>query len=296
MTELRFRSVLPSGLEPNDTVIARLFQTAGADWGQPVVLLHGLAFGRLSRWDSFAAALARHGFPVLLVGLPFACERSPRGRAPGSAYTSLSPQSALPAYEQAVADVRAALDWLLSVRPAEPLADKPPCSPALVGVSLGAFIGVIAAALEPRFGGVVTLLGGADLDTVVFGGTYGARIRRQMARAGITPEHRKLARKTYMDYLEDVRRAHHPLDVPAPFRFFLFDPMTFARRLRAKPVLQLNALLDPVVPARAARRLWLELGRPEMCWMWGTHWVGGPWRPFVTRRIARFLRQISATR
>jgi pimeloyl-ACP methyl ester carboxylesterase len=290
LTVVSYRSVLPSGFDRNDTVSARLFQAEVCDWSRPVVLLHGLAFSRLSMWDSFAAALARRGFPVLLVGLPFTCERTPPGEACGAAYMRIGPATALPAYEQAVADVRSALDWLLAGPVARRLGNVSASSPALVGISLGAFIGVIAAALEPRFRSVVPALGGADLDTVVFGGTYSARMKLQMARAGIRPEQRKEAREAYARFIDEVRLADHPLDVPSPFRFFLFDPMTFAGSLRDRPVLQLSAIFDPVVPARAARKLWLEMGMPEICWMWGTHWVGGPWRPFVTRRIARFLR------
>jgi pimeloyl-ACP methyl ester carboxylesterase len=290
LTVVTFKSVLPSGIERNDAVTARLFETDSCDWTRPVVLLHGLAFSRLSMWDSFAAALARRGCPVLLVGMPFVCERTPPGDRLGAAYMRVA-KPALPAYEQAVADVRAALEWLLTKHAARGGETSTVCWPALVGISMGALVGVIAAALEPRFERFVCLLGGADLDTLVFGGTYGPRIRRRIARAGISPARRKAATKAYAQYMKEVRRAAHPLDVPPPLRYFLLDPLTFAGLLRERPVLQLNALFDPIVSRRAARKLWREMGRPETCWLWGTHWVGGPWRPFVTWRIAEFLRR-----
>lgn len=288
VTDVRFPSLLPSGFPETDTVTARLFRSSRRHDGQPVVLLHGLGLPRLAGWNSFAAALASRGFPTLLVGLPHLCERTPRGRRRGHAYTSTEAATALPAYEQAVADVRASLDWLLAF-----LGEGGPrgsARPAVVGVSLGAFVALIAAAMEPRFGSLVSILGGADLDTVVFEGTYRMLVQPQLDEAGIRLENRRRARVAYGEYLGEVRRAEHPLDVEAPFHFFLFDPLTFARHLRTTPALLINARFDPIIPRNAVRQLWLELGKPEVSWLWGTHWAGGPWRPFVINRVARFLR------
>ena len=27
-----------------------------------------------------------------------------------------------------------------------------------------------------------------------------------------------------------------------------------------------------------------------MSWFWGTHWTGGPWKPYTLARVTRFLR------
>lgn len=295
VTEVRFASTLPSGNAANDVVTARLFMSASTVQSEarprPVVFLHGLGLPRLAMWESFVASLARRGFPTLLVGLPFLCERAPTGVRHGHAYTSTRAEDALPAYEQAVADVRASLDWLLLRQEAAGYGAA--AEPVVMGVSLGAFIAVIAAALEPRFRTLVCVLGGADLDAVVFGGTYGPLIQRQLDEAGITIENRRNARRAYRAYLDAVREARHPLDVRAPFHFFLFDPLTFAHHLRTRPALLLNARLDPIVPRRAADQLWLELGQPPRSLFWGTHWAGGPWKPYVIGRVAAFLSGLS---
>lgn len=287
-TDVRFRSVLPSGIAENDRVTVRLFRRPSLRAARVVLLLHGLGVARLSAWDSFAAGLAARGFPTLLVGLPYTCERAPHGARRGRAYLSIEADTALPAYEQAVADTRSALDWLASGPGC--LGDEVTVGGATVlGISLGAFVAVMAAAMEPRFDSLVCVFGGGDLDAVVFHGTYAPLIQRQLNRVGITLENRRRARLEYGEYLERVRRAAHPLDVEAPFHYFIFDPLTFAHHLRERPVLLIDALLDPIVPREASRRLWLELGRPESSLLWGTHWAGGPWRPFVHGRISRFL-------
>jgi pimeloyl-ACP methyl ester carboxylesterase len=290
MVETRFASPLPSGHPENDTVTMRFFRGRGRAQGQPIVFLHGYGASRLMMWESFAWAMASRGFPTLLLCLPYLCERAPRGVPRGYAYMSTVGDIALPAYEQAVADTRAALDWLLgrSEHAGGDRTETP--GPCVMGVSLGALIAVIAAALETRFESLVSVLGGGDLDIIVFKGMYQTTVPDELKQAHIGIENRRRARLAYQEYLDEVRGADHPLDVSAAFHFFLFDPLTFAHHLRETPVLMVNGRFDPIIPREAASQLWLELGKPEISWFWGTHWAGGPWMPFVTGRIARFLR------
>lgn len=290
--DVTFPSPLPCGRRECDVVWARLFMTGDATDAAPVVFLHGLGARRLSFWDSQAAGLAARGFPTLLVCLPHLCERTPPGERQGYAYMSTHARLALPAYEQAVADTRAALDWLLTDSPCASGGHDGSGRASIVGVSLGALVSVITAALEPRFASVVPMLGGGDLDLVVFRGSYRTPVRRELRDARIRLENRRNARRIYEAYLDEVRRAGSPLDVRPDFHFFLFDPLTFASTLRARPVLMVNGILDPVMPRAAALQLWRELGRPEICWFWGTHWTGGPWKPFVMWRVARFLSSV----
>lgn len=294
IAEATFTSTLPSGDARNDKVRARLLWPASGCHGQLVVFLNGLGLSRLSGWDSLAGSLARRGFRVVLLGLPFTCERTPDWMRPGSPYMSTDGDVSLPAYEQAVADVRGVLDWALEERPFGCEKETPP--PAVLGVSLGALVAVIAAALEPRFGALVSVLGGADLDIIVFRGAYRTTVPAELRRRGIGIESRRLARRRYQSYLERVREASHPLDVPPDYHFFLFDPLTFANHLRERPALLINALYDPIIPREATLQLWRELGSPELLWLTGTHWPGGPWKPLVSRAAARFLRGAATSR
>lgn len=290
VSRLSFESPLPSGIPSNDTVRARLFLRPERTDGPPVVFVHGFGAWRLGFWDTLPRSLAFRGFPTLSVCLPFLCERATKGERPGYAYMSTSAEKALPAYEQAVADIRASLDWFLteSALALERGPDSAP--PAIIGVSLGALISVIAACMEPRFAGLVSMLGGGDLDIIVFKGAYRTPVERELEDAHVALENRRNARRIYQAYLEEVRKAEHPLDVTPAFHFFLFDPLTFASHLRTRPALMLNARYDPLIPRAAARQLWLELGRPPISWFWGTHWTGGPWKPYTLLKVARFLR------
>jgi pimeloyl-ACP methyl ester carboxylesterase len=290
MTEVRFPSLVPSGHAQNDTARARLFRHRERSPGQPIVFLHGFGQSWLWLWESFAMTLAARGFPTLLVCLPYLCERSVPEFPHGSAYSSTDASVALPAYEQAVADTRAALDWLLSSDEGAPVPGRP--GPAILGVSLGAMVGIIAAALDRRFESVVAVLGGGDLHVIVFQGSLRTIVERQLEDRNVTVERRRAARETYRRYLDDVRHAGHPLDVSPAHAYFLFDPLTFAWHLRSRPVLMLNARVDPIIPRPATLQLWNELGQPPISWLWGTHWAGGPWKPYVMRRITGFLRDL----
>ncbi len=290
VTRVRYASPLPSGLAANDTVTARLFTSDAPSSGRPVVFLHGFGPSLLWQWRARAADVARLGHPTLLVSLPYLCDRRMPGFRRGLPYTSTDAALALPAYEQAVADTRAALDWLLTERARWQGSNGEEAPRAtILGVSLGALVAVIAAAIEPRFEAAVLLLGGGDLDTIVFQGGCRTLVQRELDRAGVRLENRRRAHRMYGEYLEAVRRAPHPLDVSPSFHYYLFDPLTFAWHLRERPILMVNARIDPIIPRHATEQLWNELGRPEIRWFWGTHWTGGPWRPFVLRRIARFL-------
>ena len=288
VTEASFRSPIPSGFDRNDVVTVRLFERAARApdrSGRAFLFLHGFGARRLAAWDSLPRAMASRGFPALLVGIPYLCERTPAGMRGGSPYMSTTASAALPAYEQAVADVRASLDWLIARGLGE--------GAALVGVSMGALLSVIAAALEPRFAGVVPILGGGDLDVIVFDGHYRTTVPRELREARVSMENRRRARVAYAEYLGKVRTAPHPLAVPAPFHFFLFDPLTFASHLRTRPAAMVNARLDPIIPRAAAVALCRELGSPGISWLWGTHWAGGPWQPAVVNVLTAFLDRLS---
>jgi hypothetical protein len=289
MTEVRFPSPLPSGHVENDTAMARLFHSPGRCDRQPILFLPGFGPFRTAGWESFVMTLAARGFPTLLLTPPYLCERALRGSRRNYVYMSTRADVALPAYEQAVSDARAALDWLTTK--SEVAGKRAPGQegPAVAGVSFGALLSIIVGALEPGFDSVISVLGGGDLDTIVFEGAYRTTVASELEEANIQRESRLIAHATYEDYLEEIRKAEHPLDVRPAFHFFLFDPLTFASHLRRKRVLMANALLDPIIPRKAARQLWLELGRPEIHWFWGTHWAGGPWKPYVIRMIDRFL-------
>ena len=73
-------------------------------------------------------------------------------------------------------------------------------------------------------------------------------------------------------------------------RGFLTDPMTFAYRLRSRPVLMMNARWDEAIPREAAIDFWEASGRPKIIWFPATHSTIWLWYPYISRKIVNFLR------
>ncbi|MDP2932093.1 MAG: hypothetical protein Q8O05_06335 [Chloroflexota bacterium] len=71
---------------------------------------------------------------------------------------------------------------------------------------------------------------------------------------------------------------------------YLDDPLTFARYLRQRPVLMLNARWDEFVPRGATLDLWAASGQPPIAWYPATHTSIWAFYPLISRRITGFLR------
>lgn len=100
------------------------------------------------------------------------------------------------------------------------------------GISMGASIGVALAAVDERLRAACYVLGGAS---------------RRPAPEGVPPEHVELAR-------------------------IVLDPVRAASRLTPRPLLMLNGLQDPTVPADSARELFEALPEPKRIeWFPGGH-------------------------
>jgi cephalosporin-C deacetylase-like acetyl esterase len=143
---------------------------------------------------------------------------------------------------QSVVDCRRALDWALA-RP-----DIDPERVAVVGLSMGAMLGTVLVALEPRIKTGVFGVGGADWV--------------------------KLLRESQLDAVMKLRNAEPPPDWAAVRRLTdVVDPLHFAPRLGERPMLFVNALSDQVIPKACAQRLQeVAVGKPLVKeWFEGDH-------------------------
>jgi hypothetical protein len=66
--------------------------------------------------------------------------------------------------------------------------------------------------------------------------------------------------------------------------------MTYARYLRDRPLLMINARRDAVIPRQATLDFWEASGRPPIAWLPGGHVSIWLWYPVICRKINRFLR------
>jgi cephalosporin-C deacetylase-like acetyl esterase len=156
---------------------------------------------------------------------------------------------------------------------------------AVAGISFGGFISAIAMGTDERVGAGVFIVAGGNSEKISYMSGL-STITRDYRR---TEAEYQQIQQSYLQYLAEV--AEKGLEnVSPPRRSFLTDPMTFAHRLRQRPVLMINARWDEAISAEATLDFWRECGQPDIVWLPATHATIWLWYPFIRRKIAGFLR------
>ncbi|MGL4465771.1 MAG: alpha/beta hydrolase family protein [Planctomycetia bacterium] len=230
VTNVRFPSPAPSEHPENNMVPAEYYRPAGPGPFRCVVVLH-IAGGdfELSRFLCRVACSA--GNAALFIKLPYYGERRPPGKS--ARFISEDLEKGMKAVRQGVLDLRRACDWI----EAQPdLAARPI---GVFGVSLGAIIGSLASAVEPRISHGCLVMGGAKLEHVLF------------------ESNEKDAKRFRAMWSKNGGTAESFAEIYAPC-----DPATYAAGLQRRSFLMIEAENDEVIPAASRRALWEAAGRP----------------------------------
>jgi dienelactone hydrolase len=229
---VRFPSPIETPDPENNTVHAEYFRPVGEGRRPAVVVLHILgADFALSRY--LAARLADRGVASLFVKLPYYGERRPK--AGDKRFLSADIERSMLAMRQGVCDVRRAAAWL---------AGRPEVDPdklGVAGISLGAIVSSLAAAVDPTLNRGAFVLAGGGLADILWEMPEGARYRALWVESGRTKA--------------DLEALTRP-----------FDPLTYAPRLRGKRLIMMAGNADEVIPPSAATALWEAAGRPPIRW------------------------------
>jgi len=191
---VRFPSPRPIGNSTNDLASMEWFaardQQGALRRARAIVVVHesgrSMTVGRL-----IARGLSSQGLHAFLLHLPGYGARRVEGLA--------DIKRALPALQQAIADVRRARDAVVAL----PAVDRSVVG--LQGTSLGGFVTATVAGLDRGYDRVFILLAGGNLhDVVLHGGQDAAKTREKLAAAGVTDQEiKRLAR-----HVEPLRLAH----------------------------------------------------------------------------------------
>ncbi len=160
--EFTFPSPLPSPFEENNIVFGRLYPR-GSDWreGPVVVLVHGWndAPNHYFRFPALARKFNAAGMSALTFELPYHFRRRPRRRLGAeSNFLSANVLRTAQAAGQTVAELRALTRWL-SAQGCPKI--------GLFGVSLGGWLGGLAACHEPRLDAAALLVPVSRLDRTI---------------------------------------------------------------------------------------------------------------------------------
>jgi cephalosporin-C deacetylase-like acetyl esterase len=275
--EVEFLSAFHNGCWGGSTVRGEYFQPQGAARAPLVILLHGMGDHSVIPCKLLARSLAGNGTACLVLYLMVHSSRLPedmKGRYP--VFTS---EEWFQIYQTSVIEVRQAVDWA---------ANRPEIDAgkiAVVGISFGGFISAIAMGVEQRVRAGVLIVSAGNSEKVNHMSQLGAIIKDYRR----TEEEYQSLQQSYMQYLAEVAERGVDNVTPAQ-KGFLIDPMTYAHKLRRRPLLMINARWDEAISAEAVLDFWRECGRPDIVWLPGTHATIWLWYPFISRKIAGFFR------
>ncbi|MEW6360320.1 MAG: alpha/beta hydrolase family protein [Planctomycetota bacterium] len=222
-----------------NTVFAEYYRPVGKTGIPGVIVLHILG-GDFELSRILARHLAGRGIGAMFVYMSFYGSRRPKGVR--ARLISEDVELTLAATRQTITDIRRAALWL-SLRP-----EVDPRKIGVTGTSLGAFIGALAAGVEPRFRRCVFVLGGGHIAKVIWEGEETAKRRKRLEERGFT----------YKSLTERLREV---------------EPMTYAGNIDPRGVLMVNARQDAVVPPWCTEALWEKMGKPQILWYNADHYT-----------------------
>jgi dienelactone hydrolase len=237
------RSPRPSGDARNDLIPAELYEpTAMRPRGAVVLLPIWRGIGpALERY--VASQLARRGYAVMIVPLPYQFGRVPLGVRSGSLTITDDLPKNRTVLLQAVADARTSRLWLRDRGYRE---DRI----AVMGISLGGHVAALAYGADPGFALGAFVLTGGDIADLLWNDSRETRwIKRKLVKRGVT--------------FEEIRK----LCVEV-------EPLRYARPWRGPGVVMAAARRDKIVPPANVRALRTALGSPPILWLDATHTSG----------------------
>jgi dienelactone hydrolase len=257
--KVRFPSPLVSKHPENNTVHAELFRPARAGKYPCVIVLH-IAGGDFPLARFMAASLAHRGVAGLFIKLPYYGERRPaRSKA---RLISDDLERGISGMRQAVLDIRRACDW------AQHQPDLDPKRLGVMGVSLGAIVGGLASAIEPRLTHACLIMGAAELEHILY--ESNERKAKELLKVW---EAWGGSRALLGSILRPV------------------DAAAYGDRLKNRIVLQFTAADDEVIPRVCAVALDKATGHQRNVWYPCGHYTMVRYLPWVLLESTDFFHQ-----
>jgi isopenicillin-N N-acyltransferase-like protein len=247
--DLRFPSPFTSAVPENNTVPCEYYRCRG-DQKRPAVIVLHILDGRFRESRMICNYLASQGVDGVLLKMAYYGPRRPQDPERQRRLTQ-DLDTLVEGVHQTVMDVRRLAQWLQY----QPHIDAGCIN--VLGVSLGGFVGSLAAGVDGRFSHSIFILAGGNLAEIFRTHEKEVRPLREAVEAqGLTQEQvvEKLA---------------------------LIEPCTYAGRIDGRTVLMVNTDADPIVPRACAEALANRIGDGgvKIVWFEGDHY-GLLWKMF----------------
>jgi cephalosporin-C deacetylase-like acetyl esterase len=252
------------------------FRPRSGDRAPLVILLHGMGDRSAIPCKLLARRLVKKGIACFILYLSVHSSRMSEPMK--KRFPRLTPEEWFESYQTSIIEVRQVIDWARTRQELD--ADKI----GIIGISYGGFVSAIAMGVDERI----------DAGVFIVTGGNGEKINQRSRLSSIAKSYRRSeeeyqrVQQSYLRYLTEIADKGFENVVPER-KSFLTDSMTFAHRLRQRPVLMINARWDEAVPGEATRDFWVESGRPAIVWLPATHASVWLWYPKIRRKITDFL-------
>ncbi|MGH7496163.1 MAG: alpha/beta hydrolase family protein [bacterium] len=173
--DFAFPSALPSLHAENNFVFVRAL-AAQKEWQRPaIIMLHGLMNVSMIAYRPFINAVLASGAAAYALELPYHHRRTPRGSISGDLFHTTNLRMTLHAVQQAVSDTRRLIKFLRRAGAAQI---------GILGFSLGAWIGGLAACCEQELDFAFLGMPPNHLNHLVWHTALGVRLSRRFAAQG----------------------------------------------------------------------------------------------------------------
>lgn len=243
--ELSFASPFQSRWAENNRVIVYLFSPPHKKG--KVLVLHTLGTRDLKLEREICRRFAQLGYESAALVMPFHLGRRPVGLKKGWGFLA-SPSIMRETLIQSVMDGRRFLDiWCENGEKV-----------AIVGLSLGAIVGVLTMGVDRRVEKGVFIMGGGNFPILI-------------------PHSILFAFKSYKWSEEELSILEN------------VDPLKYAPLIPPRPVLMINGRLDLVVPYNCSYSLWKAMGEPKVEWLWCGHYGALLVKDKILQKVLKFI-------
>ena len=273
---VQWKSALDTGYPETDIVQGEFFLPRTGQKPPLAILVHGLGDYSVTPCKLLAASLLKKGFASFVPYLIIHSKRIPESMRERMPY--LTPDEWFKTYQVSVVDILQIVDWVYT---REELDSQ---RIVTMGISFGGGVSSIAMGIDNRIKAGVFIVSGGNQNKMSWL-SKDSSYREKYPRS--EEEHLKI-QHSYSEYLEKVSE-HGFENVSTENNSFLTDPMTFAGKLKGRPIFMINALQDKYFPKEAVIDFWQALGEPPIRWIDSGHSSLWLHYPSIRRDIVDFL-------
>ena len=253
---VQFPSALVTQYSQSTTISAMYYVPQGKTHFPVVIILPHIS-GAMAAERYTAQGLLRAGFGVLHITEPY---YFPFAKFHDSWLESAKDLQDLVhvvhLLRQAVINARQGIDWVSQ----QPGVDKDRIG--LMGISMGGWIGVLVAGVDPRIKSCVYALAGGDMSELVLQSRLTGPLRNGLREHGVS--------------IEDIQVVSN-----------VIDPLSVAQAAKRAKTLMLNASFDKTVPHGCTERLWEALGEPPIFWLPVGHATANLFRWYIRQKVTQ---------